>query len=184
MTMDEQLAFLKEIASRLQSAGIPYMMTGSMAMALYSVPRMTRDIDLVIDCELEDAARLAALFEPDCYADRDAIREAILRRSMFNIIHNEWIIKADFIIRKDEPYRRLEFERRRRLDIEGDPIFAVSVEDLILSKLHWARQSGSELQQRDVRTIISSTADLDWPYLEEWASRLDLGDMLDRAREQ
>ena len=47
--MDEQFEFVKQIAARLEAADIPYMMTGSMAMAIYSVPRMTRDIDLVIE---------------------------------------------------------------------------------------------------------------------------------------
>ena len=46
--MNEQLEFVKQIASRLDSAGIAYMLTGSMALAIYAVPRMTRDIDLVI----------------------------------------------------------------------------------------------------------------------------------------
>ncbi len=180
--MSEQLDFVKEIASRLESAGIPYMLTGSMAMAVYSIPRMTRDIDLVIECCPQDADVIAKLFESDCYVDRHSVREAIVRRSIFNIIHNEWVIKADFIIRKDEQYRRLEFERRRKFDVEGTPIFVVAAEDLILSKLKWAQETGSELQQRDTRTIMESVDDLDWSYLERWASSLSLRDILDRVR--
>ena len=45
----KQLEFMKQIAERLDTAHIRYMLTGSMAMAIYSVPRMTRDIDLVIE---------------------------------------------------------------------------------------------------------------------------------------
>jgi hypothetical protein len=67
--MDEQLEFVKQIVSRLDSAGLRYMMTGSMAMAVYAVPRMTRDIDIVVEYRPEDAGKLAALFEPDCYVD-------------------------------------------------------------------------------------------------------------------
>jgi hypothetical protein len=47
--MDEQLEFVKQIAERLATAGIEYMMTGSMAMAIYASPRMTRDVDVVVD---------------------------------------------------------------------------------------------------------------------------------------
>ena len=182
--MDEQLEFLKQIALRLESAKIPYMMTGSMAMAIYSVPRMTRDIDIVIECRLEEVDRIAKLFESDCYVDRESIRNAVINQSMFNIIHNDWIIKADFIIRKDEQYRKLEFERRLEFNIEDTAIFVVTAEDLILSKLHWAKKSGSELQQRDVEAIIESVADLDWPYLKKWASWLGLCNMLDQAGNQ
>lgn len=158
------------------------MLTGSMAMAVYSVPRMTRDIDLVIECQIQDSEKIAKLFEPDCYVDRHSVREAIAKHSIFNIIHNEWIIKADFIIRKNDEYRRHEFERRREYDLDGFTIFVVAPEDLILSKIKWTQETGSELQQRDVRTLINSIADLDWPYLQKWASMLDLQEILDQVR--
>jgi hypothetical protein len=116
--MDEQLEFVKLIASRLDSVGIPYMMTGSMAMAIYSVPRMTRDIDLVVEVKPIDVDKIVSLFSKDCYIDRDSVRQAVDAHSMFNIIHNEWVVKADFIIRKDEEYRREEFARRQKVVIE------------------------------------------------------------------
>ena len=100
--MDEQLEFVKLIASRLDSVGIPYMMTGSMAMAIYSIPRMTRDIDLVVEVKPFDVDKIVKLFSEDCYIDQDSVREAVVEHSMFNIIHNEWVVKADFIIRKNE----------------------------------------------------------------------------------
>ena len=83
--MDEQMEFAKLIASRLEGAGIPYMLTGSMAMALYAEPRMTRDIDMVIECRPEDAARIHKLFAPDCYVDEESVRDAVIHRRMFNI---------------------------------------------------------------------------------------------------
>lgn len=160
--MNEQLEFVKQIASRLDSALIPYMMTGSMAMGLYAVPPMTRDIDVVIECQPDNAAIIVALFEANCYVDVESIREAATRQSTFNIIHNEWIIKADFIVRKDEEYRKVEFDRRKQFDIEGTPIWVVAPEDLILSKLEWSKESDSTLQQRDVQALAESVTDLDW----------------------
>jgi len=180
--MDEQLEFLRLIVARLESAGIRYMVTGSVAMAIYSVPRMTRDIDLVVECRPEDAERIAKLFEADCYVDLETIRKAVAGRAMFNIIHSEWVIKADFITRKDEPYRRLEFERRRRAVVGDLTVTVVAPEDLILSKLCWATESDSALQQRDARWLIGSVPNLDVPYLETWAQRLGVGSLLDRAR--
>jgi len=180
--MDEQLEFVKMIASRLESAKIPYMITGSMAMTIYSIPRMTRDIDLVVDCRRDDIEQIVDLFAQDCYVDSDSIQDAIDRRSMFNIIHNDWILKADFIVRKDEDYRKVEFERRRRLDIEGEGVWVVALEDLILSKLHWSRASDSELHLGDVRAIIESVPDLDWAYIEGWAEVLSVAEMLKELR--
>jgi hypothetical protein len=160
--MDEQLEFIKLIASRLDSIGIPYMMTGSMAMAIYSIPRMTRDIDLVVEVHPDDVDKIVSLFSVDCYIDRDSVREAVVKQSMFNIIHKEWVVKADFIIRKPEDYRREEFSRRQRMSIEDVTLFVVSAEDLILSKLVWGRQSHSDLQFRDVHQMISTVSELDW----------------------
>ena len=180
--MNEQLEFVKQIASRLDSARIPYMLTGSMPMGLYAVPRMTRDIDVLIECRPDDAATIAALFAADCYVDVESIRKAATRQSTFSIIHNEWVIKADFIIRKDEEYRKVEFDRRRQFQIGGAPIWVVAPEDLILSKLKWARESDSEMQQRDVQALAESVTDLDWRYLQTWGERMGLKDLLDQVK--
>ena len=181
--MGDQLEFVKLIASRLDSAGIAYMMTGSMAMAIYSTPRMTRDIDLVVELTPVDIDKIVHLFSEDCYIDRDNVKEAVNAGSMFNIIHNEWVIKADFIIRKNEAYRREEFFRRQKIFIENTALFVVSVEDLILSKLAWGKESQSDLQVRDVRQMISTVLELDWEYLNKWAGVLGVDRLLRQAKD-
>jgi hypothetical protein len=180
--MNEQLEFVKEIARRLDNAGIPYMLTGSLAMAVYAVPRMTRDIDIVVEVAPKDVKRFAQLFSEDCYVDEDTVRDAISSRTMFNVIHNRWIIKADFIVRKDDPYHDVEFTRRGHIDVEGVRVAIVAPEDLILSKLVWAKESQSELQQRDIVQLIQGVKDLDWPYLERWAVTLGVADDLKNVR--
>lgn len=181
--MDEQLEFLKLVASRLDSVGIPYMLTGSMAMAVYSVPRMTRDIDLVVAVKPVDVDKIVGLFSADCYIDRDSVRQAVGSHTMFNVIHNEWVIKADFIVRKEEAYRKEEFSRRQKVTIGDATIFVVSPEDLILSKLVWGKDSQSELQLRDVRQIISAVSELDWEYMNKWAAVLEIDTLLKKAKE-
>ncbi len=176
--MDEQLEFVRQIARRLRSVGLDYMMTGSMAMAVYATPRMTRDVDLVLECTVDDVETIVELFSPDCYVDRGAVAEAVASQSMFNIIHNEWIIKGDFIVRKDEPYRQAEFVRRRQIDVDGTPVTVTAPEDLVLSKLVWARETGSELQQRDVHAILGAGLEMDGDYLRMWAERLGVGQLL------
>ena len=170
--MDEQLDFVRLIAERLRSVGVEYMLTGSMAMAAYGNPRMTRDVDIVTECSEKDTDPIVQLFESDCYINRDAVLEAIRSRSMFNIIHNEWVIKADFIVRKDDPYHETEFGRRREITVAGNNLVIVAPEDLILSKLAWAQESGSELQMRDVRELMATGVALDRGYLEHWAQAL------------
>ncbi|PYM16184.1 MAG: hypothetical protein DMD81_13190 [Candidatus Rokuibacteriota bacterium] len=83
-------------------------------------------------------------------------------------------MKVDFVVRKDTEYRRTEFARRRRVALEGHSFFVVAPEDLIISKLDWARDSRSEVQLMDVRNLIRALPALDWSYLERWTASLGL----------
>lgn len=170
-----ELDVLTTVTGRLDAAGIPYMLTGSFAANYYAVPRMTRDIDLVVDVSVGDVDRVGALFEADFYLDRDAVGAAIASRTAFNLIHEVHVVKIDCIVRKDSDYRRTEFARRRRVSVEGCELAIVAPEDLIISKLDWMRETRSELQLTDVRNLLRSVADLDRPYLAHWTERLGLG---------
>ena len=172
--MTDEQEVLKIVLKRLESVEIRYMVTGSIAANFYTIPRMTRDIDIVIEVIVQDAERVFSLFSDDFYVDRETIKDAIRRKGIFNIIHHDGIVKVDFIICKDSEYRKVEFERRRRIPFEGLSIAVVSPEDLILSKLDWSRDSLSEMQIRDVKNLISTTPDLDREYIEEWVDKLRL----------
>jgi hypothetical protein len=175
--MTEELEVLKIITGRLESAGIAYMVTGSIAMNYYAVPRMTRDIDVVVELAAADADRVCALFEGDFYVERDAARAAIAARGVFNLIHQAHVVKVDFIVRKESEYRSAEFARRQPASVEGHGFFIVAPEDLIISKLDWARDTRSEVQLGDVRNLLASVPGLDKEYLARWAERLGLGDL-------
>ena len=159
--MSEELDVLKMVTGRLDAAGIPYMVTGSMALNYYAVPRMTRDVDVVAELGIADVNRVAEL-------------DSIARSASFNIIQTSLLVKVDFVVRKDTEYRRTEFARRRRVALEGHSFFVVAPEDLIISKLDWARDSRSEVQLMDVRNLIRALPALDWSYLERWTASLGL----------
>ena len=170
----EELEVLGIVTQRLEESHIPYMVTGSMAMNYYAVPRMTRDIDVVVEIVVGESDRLCELFEPDFYVDRDAVRRAIADRGTFNVIHTGFVLKVDFVVRKDSDYRREEFSRRKRVSVEGRDFFIVAPEDLIISKLDWARDTRSAVQLADVRNLLASAPALDHAYLRRWIARLGL----------
>jgi len=182
MPMKGELDIVADVTERLERASIPFMLTGSMAMNYYAVPRMTRDIDIVIDLALTAADRFAAAFSPDYLASADVVREAISHESMFNLIHIESVIKIDFVIRKASDYRRAEFDRRRRIKISGFETWIVSLEDLILSKLVWARDSRSQLQLGDVTNLLLVKPDEE--YLRRWADELRVNELLEECRSE
>lgn len=177
--MTEELQLLRDIVTRLESAGIDYMLTGSVALNCYAQPRMTRDIDLVVAFYLKDVARIQSLLGQDYYVSEEAAREAVSNQSSFNAIHQATLIKVDFMVRKREDYRLHEFSRRIRLKVADFEVWVVSKEDLILSKLQWARESLSERQLADVENLIATGCDTE--YLRTWSAALNLTDMLTRV---
>jgi hypothetical protein len=173
--MQNELDIVRDVSQRLDAARFGYMLTGSMAMNYYAQPRMTRDIDVVVALRREDAGRLVELFSPDYYVSRAAVDSSLAQQSLFNLIHNESVIKVDCIIRKQNEYRLHEFDRRQRIKIQDFETWIVSREDLILSKLVWAKDSHSELQLRDVTNLLA--AGCDRAYLERWTDKLGLVDL-------
>ena len=172
--MSEELEVLTIVTGRLATAAIPYMITGSFALNYYAVPRMTRDIDVVVALKEADIDRVVDLFEADFYVDRDTVQEAVRTPGTFNLIHQAYVFKVDCIVRKNSEYRQTEFARRRSVSLEGHPVYLVAPEDLILSKLDWARESRSEMQLTDVRNLLTGVQNLDREYLQRWADRLGL----------
>jgi hypothetical protein len=177
-----ELDILKLVASRLNDAEFDYMLSGSVALTFYGKPRMTRDIDIVVMIPMTAVDRFVKLFEKDFYIDKDMAADAIRNQSMFNIIHLETVIKVDFIIRKDQEYRIMEFNKRKKMKLEDRDISVVSLEDLIISKLYWAKDSFSEMQIKDIVSLMD--LDIDMGYVEGWCSRLGLDKILGRVLDE
>ena len=174
--MATEIDILRDVSRKLDQGGIGYMVTGSMAMNYYAQPRMTRDIDVVVAVGQNDVEQMASLFEPEYYLSRESMRESIAHESAFNLIHHGSVIKVDFIVRKQDEYRRVEFERRQRVSILDFTTYIVSKEDLIISKLWWAKDSRSEIQLGDVKNLLATGYDRE--YLECWTHELRVNNLL------
>lgn len=172
---------LKDFSARLESAGIAYMLTGSMAMMHYAKPRFTADIDVVIELNSEQALEIPKLFEPDYYVPYGHVGQAVLRKSMFNLIHQESLFKVDCIVKKDTEFQKAAFENRKRVDYAGFEIHIITKEDLIISKLLWAKDSHSEFQLKDVGNLLKSNYDRD--YVKDWTIKLGIQSLLEECLE-
>lgn len=172
--MSEELEVLKIVTSRLNKASIPYMVSGSIAANYYTIPRMTRDIDIVIELKHDDIDKFISLFEDDFYVNREMVTNEVSRMGIFNLIHNRYVIKIDFIIKKSSAYQQAAFLRRNQVLIEGNLMWFISAEDLVISKLIWAKDSHSEMQLKDVRNLIKTVDKLDLKYINNWIRELGL----------
>jgi hypothetical protein len=181
MTLDDLAA---RLIAALSGADIPHMLTGSVASSYHGQPRMTRDIDVVIDPQPAQLDTLVAdLAAMGFYVDADAAREALASRTQFNVIDPDSGWKADLIIRKDRPFSREEFARREEAMLPFGTVAVARPEDVILAKLEWSLGGQSERQLDDAEGIVAVSRErLDLAYLERWADELGVRDLWERIR--
>jgi hypothetical protein len=168
------VSFFQKITDVLDQYQIPYMLSGSIAMGLYTVPRMTRDIDFIIHLQAKDVDLFVSSFKEEFYCDKDVIKEAIEGPvKMFNIIDHATGYKADFVVLRQDPFRQEEFNRRLGVTYFEKTIYVVSPEDLLLSKLIWIQDFQSAIQMEDIKNL-TAVNNLDWDYISKWVKQLNL----------
>jgi hypothetical protein len=181
VTLEE---FLQRAVGILDETGVPYMVTGSLASAFYAVPRATQDLDFVFATDRAGVERMVQAFlDEGFYVDRDAAIDAHRTHGQFNAIDPAAGWKVDLIVRRDRPYSRVEFERRRPVSFLGVEFPIASLEDILIAKLEWGRMGDSTLQRRDVMQLLERTwSKLDRNYVERWVEELGLRSEWTRAR--
>ncbi len=182
--MSEEIEVLKTVTGGLNQVNIPYIISGSMAANYYTVPRMTRDIDVILMLKMLDVDRFVKIFEEDFFIDKESLQEEIKRKGMFNCIHKKFIIKVDFILSKDTSFQDSTFLRRRDVLIDNERMWIISAEDLILAKLLWAKDSLSAFQLHDIRNLMSTVKNLDHGYIQKWVADLELSDIYQRIKHE
>lgn len=183
----ELYELLEQVVETFERLRIPYLVTGSVAAMAYGEPRLTNDLDIVADVRAAQIPDLLAAFPPESfYLSEEAIREAIRAQRQFNIIHPGSGLKVDVIIRKDTPFDRSRFARARALrPVESYEVAFASAEDVIIKKMEYYREGGSEKHLRDITGILKvSGQEIDEAYIVEWADRLSLRAIWDLIKQR
>lgn len=185
----EALRVALEVIDLMDRLGIRHHLGGSYASSVHGIPRQTQDVDLVVEVDEASVATLVSRLPDGYYSDLESARDAVRRRGSFNLIHLTTGVKLDLFVLGDEPFDREEFERSRAVPLSPASersVLVKSAEDTVLRKLQWFRvgEEISDRQWNDVLGILTAQASsLDFAYLEKWADRLGLADLLRRARE-
>jgi hypothetical protein len=173
----EPSELLRFVVSVLERLGIRYFVTGSTVTIFYGEPRFTNDIDIVADLSADQVEEFCGQFpEDDFYVSAAAARDAVHRKSMFNIIHPRSGLKVDVMVPASSDFNRSRFERARRVHVgdDWDASFS-SPEDVILKKMEFHRRGGSDKHLRDIASVLRGSRDeIDLAYIERWAGTLGL----------
>jgi hypothetical protein len=179
---------LGPVAAAFDRLGVKYYVAGSVASSAYGLARATMDVDLVANLRQADIDPLCDSLQPAYYVSRSALAEAVARKSCFNVIHLETMLKVDVFVARNRRYDAIAIERIRQDTFdEDDPatrFWLAAPEDVVLSKLEWFRLGGevSERQWGDVVGVLKVQGEsLDRGYLQQWAGELGIADLLATA---
>ena len=185
MTPEEAFKVVLEVARILEELGVPYAVGGSLASSLWGIPRSTQDADLVADLRSQHVQSFVAGVEGAFYVSPERVHHAVGRRSSFNLIHLKTGLKVDVFLFKGDLQSLQEMSRRRIFPLtSGDRLPVASPEDIVLQKLRWYRLGSgiSDRQWNDILGVLKvQRRSLDLPYLKEWAERIEVEDLLEKA---
>lgn len=173
----EQDELLRHVVDVLEKLGVTYLLGGSLASGVYGEPRLTHDIDVVIELKPNQVVQLCEAFPaPEYYVSQQAARDALATAGQFNVIHPASGNKIDFIIVRRDAWGRSQISRRRREQILPDQLgYTAAPEDVIVAKLWYYREGGSEKHLRDIAGVLRvSREKIDEAYIDHWAGQLGL----------
>lgn len=166
------------IADRLNATGIKWMATGSIAAMSYGEYRVTNDIVLLLAGSNID--KLVAAFPIEEFycppTDIIAIEAARNEHGHFNLVHHETGFKADVYVAGKDALNVWALQQRRPVELGDSRIWIAPAEYVILGKLEFFREGGSEKHLRDIRGMLAVT-DIDRAFLEREIAHRGLGDV-------
>ncbi len=185
MAAEEAIEVTLRVVRVLERLGIDYLVGGSLASSLHGIPRSTQDADLVVDLPTNKVAPLVKALEGDFYVELEHAREAVEKKSSFNVIHLRTMFKVDLFVLENNSASQFEMDRRQRFEIgDGGHLEVASAEDTVLQKLYWYQlgRGVSDRQWQDALGVLKvQKGNLDLKYLETCASELGIRDLLRRA---
>ena len=185
MNHADSLSIAGLVTGVCERLGVRYLLGGSMASTALGEPRMTLDVDLVIDLEIGTVDRWIESLGPEFLIDRDWVRAEVERRGSFQLFHMPSLVRIDVFVPPWEGVHLWKWERRRRLRIDANLSLDVTApEGIVLQKLMWYRAGGevSDRQWRDVVGVLrAQRLHLQRDEMEAWATRCGVADLLARA---
>ncbi|GIV17339.1 MAG: hypothetical protein KatS3mg022_2774 [Armatimonadota bacterium] len=183
----EPVAVTLRVTSVLESLGVSYAISGSLASALYGVARATQDVDIIADLQPAHVRSMVDRLIGEFYIDDEVAAREVVHRGSFNLIHRESMFKVDIFVARNHPLDKAVLARARRQVLHTEPEVSASLispEDAIVAKLLWYRQ-GREVSDRQWRDVVGMLRvlgnSMDRTYLKQFAQQMGVSDLLQKA---
>ncbi len=179
--------FLLTFIRRLNLTRCPYMITGATASIIYGEPRLTNDLDLILDLKKGDVPGFSQAFPPEefyCPPEEVIILEVMRPvRGHFNLIHHETGFRADVYLAGKDPLHHWGLAKRKSVQVEDQAVWVAPIEYVILRKLEYYREGRSEKHLKDIAGMLEvSDAQVNMAWLEEQIAERQLQEEWRAAR--
>jgi len=172
-----------KVIEALDACGIAYMLVGSYSSNAYGIPRSTQDADFVIELGDASIGELARRLAPSIRIDHQMSFETVTmtRRYVADVVDTPF--KVEFFLLDNAAHNQERFRRRRQIRLWDHQVWLPTVEDVIITKLHWALLANRSKDREDIRDMIAVQGDrIDWDYVHGWCEQHGTRALLDEIR--
>ncbi len=164
------------VAAVCERLGLDYFVTGSVGAMFWGEPRGTLDVDMVLELSAGNVGAFCEAFpQPNYYVEPESATQAVKLGGQFNIIDVNSGVKADIMVFRGSPFDRSRLIRARLVKFGDSDLKVATPEDIILKKLEYYREGGSDKHLRDIGGILRVSADqVDKAYVRQWAGQIDV----------
>lgn len=174
------------VVETLKRCHTPHMVVGGLSSNAYGIPRSTKDADIVLAVDGKALFAVAAELGPEFQLDDQASFEMVTGTLRYHLRVPAIAFEVELFLLSSDPHDQARFERRQMVSSTqiGTDIMVPTAEDVIVTKLRWAKIAKRDKDRDDVRNIIAVQGDevLDWDYIHRWCEAHETRALLDEIR--
>jgi hypothetical protein len=183
----QELNLFKIFTARLTELKLNYFITGSIASIIYGEPRLTHDIDIVLEITLNDIDSFIAAFPKEQFyvPPKEIIKNELLRteRGHFNLIHHESGFKADIFLVGRNKFQKWALKNKKEVPFQGTLLYIAPIEYVIIKKLEYYKEGLSEKHINDIKGMLQNSKDIiDFKIVDRFSKQFGLTDIWDEVK--
>jgi len=184
----QEIDLFRLFLTRFDQLSLDYFITGSVASLVYGEPRLTNDIDLIVNLHERDIEKFCKIFPLDIFycPPKEVIFVELFRKSRghFNLIHHESGFKADVYLLGTDPFQKRALQNRKTIEYMGDNIYLAPPEYVIIKKLEFYKEGGAQKHLDDIASILKNSSDeINFNFLQNKINDFGLSELFNKVQD-